>query len=198
MFILSACVDLWTGSGLLNISNFWSDFHKSRSRSYTSANFLQAVCCFRVSSWIYEAGIRIHAESVIGICYTYKLIWTISWINYVCWEVHRWYIKRVSNFAYQCINACSESGAPEPKSAPRWSKSAIFVHGFWRCSEMRFSDTEVSALWTVCEGSVSALCKLRERSVSALWMLCERTVSALSVRKRYSLWRHWHLRHKQT
>jgi len=38
----------------------------------------QSVCCFRPTSWIYEAGIKIHAESVIGICYTSKLISTIS------------------------------------------------------------------------------------------------------------------------
>ena len=67
---------------------------------------LQSVCYFRPTSWIYEAGIKIHAESVIGICYTSKVISTISWNNYVCWEVHRQDIKRVcrgASLLYQCL-----------------------------------------------------------------------------------------------
>jgi hypothetical protein len=41
MFILSACVDLWTGSGLLNIARHQTKFQKSQPFSYTSANFFK-------------------------------------------------------------------------------------------------------------------------------------------------------------
>ena len=41
MFILSACVDLWTGSGLQHRTPASDIFQKSQPFSYTSANFFK-------------------------------------------------------------------------------------------------------------------------------------------------------------
>ena len=95
------------------------------------------------------------------------------------------------------VTACrempeSESGAPEPKSAPRWSKSATFAYGFLRCSEMCFCDTELRCCM---HGIKEKWYEVKEKWYEVLigvcsWVLVESSMCALSVVNPCSFWRH--------
>ena len=174
---------------------------------------MNQLCVWQAHRWFIKREQISHVRCYIEICHTSKLILRISWIKYVfdrcIVDISSAPEFRISMLAAKFVirlrkyeeslqvTACrempeSESGAPEPKSAPRWSKSATFAYGFLRCSEMCFCDTELRCcMHAMKEKRYEVKEKWYEVLIGVCsWVLVECSMCALSVVNPCSFWRH--------